>query len=529
MKRIICLILSLSLVFALSSCKGKDDNKSNDKNSAETSAVSKEMRLLYSAADTFNPYTAETDLNRKLCTLLYDSLVRLNNSFEAEYILADSVSVEGKVCTVKLKSALFTDGTPVTADDVVYSYNLAKNSATDYGYQLYEVVSVSAADSKTVIFNLTRYDRYFENLIDFPVLKSGSDTKKDVDGKTLTPIGSGRYTLNLETEELLSNKNHLGGKINIKKISLINAPDSEAVSHYVEIGATDLYYTDIPDTSIIRMSGKKTTINLGNMIYLGINHNYGGLSSPILRHAISSALDRTDICKDAYHNNTVAATGFYNPAIKELSSVQNLQTDALNQISIENLEEIGYNNLDSEGIRVNSSKNRLSFTLMVNKENPTRCAAAKLIAEQLLAVGIKITVLEYSFEQYNEALNSGNFQLYLGEIKTLSNMDLSALTVAGGSCAFGVANSKPQHSPTNETANADTQSIEALSIGDIFGGYFEGTNAITDVAVALQTELPVVPICFRQGLLFGSNNLVDTIEASQSDIYLSIGQYTLKK
>ena len=36
----------------------------------------------------------------------------------------------------------------------------------------------------------------------------------------------------------------------IREIRLINAPDSEAVGHYVEIGAADMYYSDISDGNI---------------------------------------------------------------------------------------------------------------------------------------------------------------------------------------------------------------------------------------------------------------------------------------
>lgn len=528
MKRIICFMLAVTLAVSFSACKASVEKMpAADKGQTQGGTVdTDEIRLLYSASDTFNPYTASTEINRHLCLLLFDSLTRLNNSFQTEYILAQSVTVEGTVCTVKLKNAYFTDGSPVTAQDVVYSYNLAKNSVTEYAYNLYEVVSVSASDSKTVVFNLTKYDRYFEKLIDFPILKSGSDTLVDVDERKLVPIGSGRYVVNGELNGFSANKKHLSGSPKIKKISLVNAPDSEAVSHYVEIGATDIYYTDAVDANIVRMSGKKSTVNLGNMIYVGINHNYGQLSSPILRQAISSALDRTKISKDAYHNNAVAATGFYNPAIKELLSVQNIGVTANTQISVENLEEIGYNKLNSDNIRVNSSGNTLELTLMVNRENSNRVMAARLVSEQLLAVGIKITVLERSYAEYVAALNSGSFQLYIGEIKTLPNMDLSPLVVAGGSCAYGI---KPVEAD-NEAPTEKTESeAKPMATAEIINGYFEGKSTITDVATALQTELPVIPICFRQGLLFHNSDIKIAGEASVSDIYFSIGQYTVQK
>ena len=71
-----------------------------------------------------------------------------------------------------MKNTVFTDGSPLTANDVVYSYNLARASSTIYASNLYEVSSVAAADTYTVVFNLTRHDPFFVKLLDFPILKT---------------------------------------------------------------------------------------------------------------------------------------------------------------------------------------------------------------------------------------------------------------------------------------------------------------------------------------------------------------------
>ena len=55
--------------------------------------------------------------------------------------MAQSAEVKGKECTVSLKSRYFSDGTALTAEDVVYSFNLAKKSNTEYAYKLYEALS----------------------------------------------------------------------------------------------------------------------------------------------------------------------------------------------------------------------------------------------------------------------------------------------------------------------------------------------------------------------------------------------------
>ena len=67
--------------------------------------------------------------------------------------------------------------------------------------------------------------------------------------------------------KLTVNTKYYGGSLNINEIRLINAPDSESVSHYVEVGAADMYYSDISDGNIVRMSGKKVSINLNRDVY----------------------------------------------------------------------------------------------------------------------------------------------------------------------------------------------------------------------------------------------------------------------
>jgi len=336
--RTVAFILSLALLFSVVGCKSNEENLgSGEFNTENTPTASADaISLLYTASDTLNPYTAQTDLNRNLCGLLFDSLVKLNNNFEAEYVIAEKITVKRKNCTVTIKDIKFTDGTALTADDVVYSCKLAMKSKSSYAHKLYEVKSVKAENSRTVVFTLSRYDAYFERLLDFPIIKEKSDTKTDEDSIALTPVGSGRYKASEDNSYFISNNEYSGEKANIKTIRLVNAPDPESVSHYVEIGATDIYYTDVTGGNIVRMSGKKTDINLNNLVYIGINDRYGQLKTKELRYAISSAIDRNEICQAAYHNNAVAATGFFNPAIKDVSSVQNLQSTANTEISIEN-------------------------------------------------------------------------------------------------------------------------------------------------------------------------------------------------
>ena len=530
--KITAFLLVLLLVFNFTGCKKTEENGSGSYGNdslelTDNSDISRDyITLLYSASDTFNPYTLKTNVNRQVCKLLYEPLVKVDNEFNPVLSLATSADLKGKECVVKLKSVYFSDGTLVSASDVVYSYNLAKKSETAYASNLYEVASISASGNDTVVFKLTKSDPYFLNLIDFPIIKKDSDKLTDSDSVLAPPVGCGKYKVNEEKNNLVLNNRYFGKRPAIKEIRLINAPDKELVTHYTEIGAADMYFSEISEGDIMRMSGKRCDINLNNLVYIGVNHNYAPLGEQAVRQAISSALGRSKICTSAYYNNAVAANGFFHPFWKETKSVQNIQVEQNNEITIENLKEIGYNNLDNDGIRKNSNGTKLKFTLLVNSENKMRVSAAKVIASQLENAGIGIKIIEKSNSDYKSALKSGSFQLYLGEVRLTDNMDISPLVVSGGSVAYGLSKTTVKED-TENTGSQDTVTVKTGDIKTVLDGFYSGKNTIKDVASVLQTEMPVIPVCYRTGVLIYSENIENVNNSSLSDIYFSIDSYLI--
>ncbi|MBQ1186457.1 MAG: ABC transporter substrate-binding protein [Clostridia bacterium] len=526
LKRTIALMLVLLMV-VLTGC-GKTDNTETPQkpqNVTETKE-SYELQLLYCANDTLNPYKTISKLNAELGLLLFDSLFKYDNEFETIYVLATSLETVDNVCTITLRNAKFTDGSTVTADDVVYSYNLALQSERFKG-SLYEISSVVAVDTSHIAFTLNCTDPYFEKLLTFPIIKAGSDTLKNEDNVELPPIGSGRYVFDEKNAKLLKNEGHYSADNNITEISLINAPDSESMEHYVEIGATDIYFAEMTDDTIIRMSSKKVSVNQTNLVYIGINHNYSPLKSDAVRFAISAALSRKDIATKAFYANATAATGFFHPSFKVVSDYQSINPLTDEKISIENLANIGYNELNTDRYYENDNGKILEFTLLVNKDSPSKVSAANLIAEQLANVGIKITVNALGINEYFSALQNGHFQLYLGEVKLLPNMDMRSLVINGGSAAYGMVSPPIYY---NEDGSISTQYFDnETSYVSVVNGFYSGKNTIIDVASALQSSMPIIPLVYKNSLVFYSKDIEDVYSPSYSDIFISIDKYIVKK
>ncbi len=544
-------LLSFFLVFALlisfAGCKNSNTSSALTKTEKTEEGTKKAglINLLYTKSDSFNPYTAATENNRNLCKLIYEPLIKADNEFKPSLRLANSVNLTEKDCTVTLKRTVFSDGSPVTANDVIYSYNTAKANAF-YSARLYEVSGVSSVSADTVVFSLTRRDPYFENLLDFPILKSGSDKITDSDGVSVPPVGAGRYILNKDDAKLVLNENFFGNKGEIKEINLINAPDDDSLSHYIEVGASELYYTVSDSGKIVRMSGKKVNVNLNTMMYIGINLNSAGLSDRRLRYAISSAIDRKAVCKDVYFGNATPARGYFNASIEEVKAVQSAKPVADTQITVENLNKIGYNSKDNEGYFVNSAGKRIVLRLLVDSENRLRDVAAKQIASQLKSAGIEIKLIETSYADFLNCLKSNSFDLYLGEVSVLPNFDMSPLVTSGGSMSFGTSllpvkdENKDNNSQEGESKDGQQgtekseppkpiETEEQRNINTVLGGYYEGKNSLSDVAGTLLTEMLQIPVLYKKGLFFYKDNIVSGVISSESDIYYSIENYKLSE
>lgn len=524
MKRTFCLIMALCLIF-LCSCANKSETSDSSSGQATTDThTSKQFSLLYCVGDSINPYLAETTANRQLSLLIYDPLVKITPDFKADYVLASSIEQDGKDYIITLKSVKFSDGSDVTAADVVYSYKLAKASSTSYAISLEGINTFKADTDEKIKVTLKKADPYFANLLDFPVLKSGSDKLTDENKIPLPPIGSGRYVPDFDNLKLISNSSHILGKPTVDVINLINTPDNEVAKYNLEAGNVGIYHTDLSDGVIPPMSGNIGTVPLNHLVYLGINLNKKVLKNDGFRNALSSCINRSDVCDDTYHGYATPATGIFNPVWEDAKGLQNISSTSNTEIMVAYLEELGYNSKDEDGFYVNSKGKRLSFTLVYYSGNARRAEVAHLIAEQIRAAGIEITEKALNWESYVSALENGRFDLYVAEVKLLNNMDISELIAPGGKLAYGIK-SFEDDDDNDEEAGTDEIDIteETTNITHLtLQGFYSGEYSLIDVINAFNAEMPIIPLYYPLGITvcdpaFSANNV-----SSVSDAYFGI-------
>ena len=149
-----------------------------------------------------NPLLAISDADRDLSSLVYAGLMGLSGSGGLVPVLAESyeMSADGRTYTFTLrKDAKFADGTPVTADDVVFTVWKAQNAALKSPkYADWSGVGVKALDQRTVRFTLAKPYAPFVGLTTLGILPSRlwqNISNEEFPFSTLetNPVGAGPF------------------------------------------------------------------------------------------------------------------------------------------------------------------------------------------------------------------------------------------------------------------------------------------------------------------------------------------------
>ena len=510
MKRVLSVLLvMLMLTGMLTACSGgQTENTPTEEETTLAEEVpqdtsqnvkSEGLILPYSAADSLNPYKAESLMNENITRLLYDGLFRLDEGYNPVKVLAEECVNEKGYLTVTLSDkAVFSDGKAVTASDVVYSFNRAKESAY-YSSQLENISSATAIDGDTVRFRLEEKDVYAENCLTFPIIRYGQ-------GDEANPLGTGRYVYS--SGSLKYNKNHISGeKATIKTVELYDIKDNTGDASALQIGNISFMYSDLSDCKVERITAITRTVELNNLVFLGMNANKGSLlSDGNLRKIIAYAIDKQDIAENAFQGYARVAEAPFNPAWSVMKETE-VKTVTYSPLELtQQLDKNGYVYAnDTDTVRKKNGK-ALKLRLLVNKNNDFRISTAEFIRTKLKAIGIEAVIDKVSGKELRKAIRKGKFDLYIGEIKLSENMSLSGFF--------------SDSSVTGTGKNA--------ACIDAYNEMISGKTDIADFINAFNEDMPFVPLCYRLGYMAVSNEFEDNIKANPNDVFENIYQWKFR-
>ncbi|MBQ5592220.1 MAG: hypothetical protein IIU80_04690 [Clostridia bacterium] len=516
-KRIIsCLLCVAMLLTCFAGCNVTDKVKDtmNEIQNPEPDPGIYEVgyTLPYLRTDSLNPYKSESETNRSLATLMYDSLFSVSNDFKVESVIANSYILTENTLTVTLKSGIsFSDGSTLSPSDVVYSFILAKGSSY-YSPYLRNIMDAQVNSVSSVIFTLRGSNPYETSNLIFPIIKSGSD--KDTDSSDNysadIPLGSGRYFIaDAESGKILKvNKARLGGyhpKYNL--IGLKDITEVSSIPNLFYLNEIDFYTESFSDGVYKRFSGESGTYETTNLAYLGINANTKVLRDSKVRRAIALLINRTDLASVSFAGFGVATSTPFSPSFYALKGCTLPPMKFDKNAAVGLLEEAGFDIVSEIGIRYSATdKGKLELRLLVNKDNSFKLAMARNIQQALAKADIRVVLKELSYSGYVSAVESGAYDLYIGEAKLSNSFDLSVFFDEGGSLSYGIDSACPTALRYHSFEESDITMQEFL---DTFAD-----------------DLPFIPLAYRKGLTVRSDRLKEKTNTIISDYFFNINEWT---
>lgn len=511
MKRILSLLSCLLLTLAFVGCRAVTPSGSDTTPTDNGDAVTapETLCLAYNREDTLDPFSAATQLNVCLSPLLYEPLLRPGADFSPTLVLAQSAEqTDATHIAVTLRAnAVFSDGSAVTGDDVVYSFNKAKASA-NYRVALSNVQAASAKRG-VITFTLSSADPNGSYNLYFPIIKRSTDT-----GAAATAaVGSGAYVFQADSQTLTANpKNAAGATAQNKEIKLLSLVSSDAVLQNLENGSIHYMFNDLGDGDIPRTSAKDTAVDLPQLVYLGVNSGRAALASPAVRQALSAAVDRTALAASSYAGRALPATTPFHPKWKPaaglsafsagseagkvnelLQTAQTAPTTAeaaatdtatttAETAATTTAETAATTTAETTATDAMSVK-EVPLTLLYASGNRCREALVKVLVQQLTQAGFQVTAQPAAYDDYKAQLDAGSFDLYIGEMRLTPSMNLFVFFRAGGAGAYGV-----------NTAGEAAQSYAA---------YRAGEKTAAEFVADFGRDMPYIPLCYRQGMAAG--------------------------
>lgn len=270
------------------------------------------------ATDSLDPARGYTQTTGVVLRATYETLVTFpdQDASAIEPMLASewTVSEDGLSYTFTLRDDVtFSSGNPLTADDVVFSFNRLKAIQGSPAFLADNVASVAAVDPATVTVTLNAVDPSFLALlpnsafsvIDSAVVKEngGADTAEDAAEEFLnsTSAGSGPYVLEgwektVQTT-LARNESYGGDAPYFDRVIIVNRPEPATQKTELEAGDIDLAL-DLTADQIQGLEGNadiaiyRGPANIHHFLLMNGDAEVGGpVSDPKVQLAIRYALD----------------------------------------------------------------------------------------------------------------------------------------------------------------------------------------------------------------------------------------------
>jgi peptide/nickel transport system substrate-binding protein len=397
---------------------------------------------------TFNPFLSYYDGELNVIGAIYPALTMLDDNGQPVPYLADSwsTSADKLTWTFKIHPGLtWSDGQPLTAQDAAWTFNLIMHNATaatSNGSLVANFKSVTAPDDTTLVIK-TKQPQANMLYLSVPVSgipivpehvwKSHVAGLKGYRNMDFPVVGYGPFVLTgFKTNQyavMEANPDFFLGAAGYDKVVTNYYSNSDAAAAALTSGQLDQISGLTPaQFKAMQSRSNVMTYQTQSSGWTAVEINSGaqtrtgkpmGTGNPILkdirvRQAIALGINRPELVRKVLGGLGVSGAGYLPPGYPQFfwkpSASDALDYDPARAKQL--LDQAGYT-MGSNGVRVDSQGKPLEFRLGIHSDDATDAAIAPYLKEWMTAIGIKLDVNAMSFDQLNNNLAKGDWDLLM--------------------------------------------------------------------------------------------------------------------
>lgn len=436
-RKVIFLALISSLVIGCSPSKSSviASNTTNDKNTLRVDICAE--------IPTFDPVLAEDWNTYRVINDLYAGLVDFDQANRPVAGMAKNweISDDGLVYTFHLRDGLkFSDGSPITASDFVFSWQRLVNPQTGSSYAFLlkdvagadaiiagksspETLGVSAPDEKTFIVKLSRPTSAFLNYITTPNVFVVSKNAVNKFGESWTNpqniVTSGAYILKEHVVNgyiLVSKNNNYYAESNVAVANVKYFPfvdTSSSLSNY-KTKALDMTCQTVPVDQYKALKEKYPddlhTFTWERIDFLNFNMSLPKYAKNVkLREALALAIDRNSLTNLVLGAGQTPLYGVVTPTIEngKYADIKypwsNLSRDKQVAMAKQLYQEAGF-----------SATNPLTVTLKYQTNDLTKKVMLAVMSMWQNTLGVKVVLVNEDLKVLNQDWKTANFDMAQG-------------------------------------------------------------------------------------------------------------------
>lgn len=362
-------------------------------------------------AISLDPVMSNDNQSSNVNTQIYEGLVKLDEDGSIQPSLAESYEqIDDVTYQFKLKEGVkFHNGEDLKASDVVFSLKRAIESpSVTHLYQTIDIDSVQALDDYTVEF---KQSEPFAGIIaalchpggfivsEKAVNDGGEDYGQNPIGTNALKFVNWSRSDSIELEQF---EDYHGDPTDYSELvfRIIPEPSNRVIE--LESGGVDIAY-DIIATDLEKIE-ENEELNLLKALdygetYMGFNFSKEPMNDPLVREAITLALDVDSIVKAVFRDLGQTATGVLPPTLNySISDEMEVPQQNIDRAK-ELLAEAGY-------------EDGLSLSITTN-DNKDRSDMATAMKEQLAAANIDATISVLEWSAFNDVIKNGDQDLFM--------------------------------------------------------------------------------------------------------------------